>query len=213
MILLDSITRLARAYNLAVPPSGRTLSGGIDPVALYPPKRFFGAARNIEGGGSLTIVATCLVDTGIAHGRRDLRRVQGHRQHGAAPRPQARRAADLPGHRHPAVGHAAGGAVARRARRCGRSGRCGGWCRCSAAPRAPSWCWAGWPRRLKQRGVPRHAATRTSRRHSCPATWLAANEGSPYWRPPASTARTRLPNKLRFGVARIAKERSHCWPL
>ena len=64
MILLDSITRLARAYNLAVPPSGRTLSGGIDPVALYPPKRFFGAARNIEGGGSLTIVATCLVDTG-----------------------------------------------------------------------------------------------------------------------------------------------------
>jgi transcription termination factor Rho len=63
-ILLDSITRLARAYNLAVPPSGRTLSGGIDPVALYPPKRFFGAARNIEGGGSLTVVATCLVDTG-----------------------------------------------------------------------------------------------------------------------------------------------------
>ncbi len=64
VILLDSITRLARAYNLAVPPSGRTLSGGIDPVALYPPKRFFGAARNIEGGGSLTIISTCLVDTG-----------------------------------------------------------------------------------------------------------------------------------------------------
>ncbi|MCH8744821.1 MAG: transcription termination factor Rho [Chloroflexi bacterium] len=64
IILLDSITRLARAYNLAVPSSGRTLSGGIDPVALYPPKKFFGAARNIEGGGSLTIIATCLVDTG-----------------------------------------------------------------------------------------------------------------------------------------------------
>jgi transcription termination factor Rho len=63
-ILLDSITRLTRAYNLAVPPSGRTLSGGIDPVALYPPKRFFGAARKIEEGGSLTIMATCLVDTG-----------------------------------------------------------------------------------------------------------------------------------------------------
>lgn len=63
-ILLDSITRLARAYNLAVPPSGRTLSGGIDPVALYPPKRFFGAARNIEGGGSLTVISTCLIDTG-----------------------------------------------------------------------------------------------------------------------------------------------------
>src|SRR5918912_2533520 len=64
VILLDSITRLARAYNLDMPPSGRTLSGGIDPVALYPPKRFFGAARNIENGGSLTIIATCLVDTG-----------------------------------------------------------------------------------------------------------------------------------------------------
>jgi len=64
VILLDSITRLTRAYNLAVPPSGRTLSGGIDPVALYPPKRFFGAARKIEEGGSLTIIATCLVDTG-----------------------------------------------------------------------------------------------------------------------------------------------------
>ena len=64
MILLDSITRLTRAYNLAVPTSGRTLSGGIDPVALYPPKRFFGTARNVENGGSLTIIATCLVDTG-----------------------------------------------------------------------------------------------------------------------------------------------------
>lgn len=64
VILLDSITRLARAYNLTVPPSGRTLSGGLDPTALYPPKRFFGAARNIEEGGSLTIMATCLVDTG-----------------------------------------------------------------------------------------------------------------------------------------------------
>jgi transcription termination factor Rho len=64
VILMDSITRLARAYNLVVNPSGRTLSGGMDPSALYPPKRFFGAARNIEGGGSLTIIATCLVDTG-----------------------------------------------------------------------------------------------------------------------------------------------------
>lgn len=64
VVLLDSITRLARAYNLAMAPSGRTLSGGLDPVALYPPKRFFGAARKIEGGGSLTIVGTCLVDTG-----------------------------------------------------------------------------------------------------------------------------------------------------
>ncbi len=64
MILLDSITRLARAYNLIVPPSGRTLSGGLDPAALHMPKRFFGAARNIREGGSLTILATALVDTG-----------------------------------------------------------------------------------------------------------------------------------------------------
>jgi transcription termination factor Rho len=64
VILLDGITRLTRAYNLTVPPSGRTLSGGVDPAALYPPKRFFGAARNIEEGGSLTIIATCLIDTG-----------------------------------------------------------------------------------------------------------------------------------------------------
>jgi transcription termination factor Rho len=64
VILLDSITRLSRAYNLVVQPSGRTLSGGLDPAALYPPKHFFGAARNIEEGGSLTVIATCLIDTG-----------------------------------------------------------------------------------------------------------------------------------------------------
>ena len=64
VILLDSITRLARAYNLTVPPSGRTLSGGLDPAALHMPKRFFGAARNMREGGSLTILATALVETG-----------------------------------------------------------------------------------------------------------------------------------------------------
>jgi transcription termination factor Rho len=64
LILLDGITRLTRSYNLAVPPSGRTLSGGIDPAALYPAKHFFGAARNTMENGSLTIIATCLIDTG-----------------------------------------------------------------------------------------------------------------------------------------------------
>ena len=64
VVLLDSITRLARAYNLLVPPSGRTLSGGLDPGALYKPKKFFGAARNIENGGSLTIISTALIETG-----------------------------------------------------------------------------------------------------------------------------------------------------
>ncbi len=63
-VLLDSITRLTRAYNLTVPPSGRTLSGGLDPAALHMPKRFFGAARNMRGGGSLTILASALVETG-----------------------------------------------------------------------------------------------------------------------------------------------------
>jgi len=64
VIILDGITRLARAYNLAAPATGRIMSGGIDAGALYPPKKFFGAARNIEEGGSLTVIATCLVDTG-----------------------------------------------------------------------------------------------------------------------------------------------------
>jgi len=64
VILLDSITRLARAYNLSIPTSGRTLSGGFDPAALFPPKKFFGAARNFEVAGSLTIIGTTLVDTG-----------------------------------------------------------------------------------------------------------------------------------------------------
>ena len=64
VILLDSITRLARAYNLVVPSSGRTLSGGLDPASLHKPKKFFGAARNIENGGSLTILATSLIETG-----------------------------------------------------------------------------------------------------------------------------------------------------
>ncbi|MDA1003331.1 MAG: transcription termination factor Rho [Chloroflexi bacterium] len=64
VILMDSITRLSRAYNTAMPTSGRTLSGGMDPIALYPPKRFFGSARNTEEGGSLTIIATCLIETG-----------------------------------------------------------------------------------------------------------------------------------------------------
>jgi transcription termination factor Rho len=64
VMLVDSITRLTRAYNLVVPPSGRTLTGGLDPSAIHPPKRMFGAARNVEEGGSLTIIATCLVNTG-----------------------------------------------------------------------------------------------------------------------------------------------------
>lgn len=71
VILTDSITRLSRAYNITSPYSGKTLSGGLDPMALHKPKRFFGAARNLEEGGSLTIIATALIDTG-SNGRYDL---------------------------------------------------------------------------------------------------------------------------------------------
>jgi transcription termination factor Rho len=80
VILLDNITRLGRAYNTVVPSSGKVLTGGVDANALQRPKRFFGAARNIEEGGSLTIIATALDRYRQPHGRGDLRRVQGHRQ-------------------------------------------------------------------------------------------------------------------------------------
>ncbi len=109
VILLDSITRLARAYNTVVPLSGKVLSGGVDSNALQRPKRFFGAARNIEEGGSLTIIATALIETGSPHGRRHLRGIQGHRQQRDLPGPQAQRQADLPVHGHPEVRHPQGG--------------------------------------------------------------------------------------------------------
>ena len=96
VVLLDSMTRLGRAYNLSAPASGRILSGGVDSSALYPPKRFFGAARNIEHGGSLTILATALGRDRFEDGRGHLRGVQGHRKHGAQARPQARGQASLP---------------------------------------------------------------------------------------------------------------------
>ena len=113
VILLDSITRLARAYNTEVPHSGKILTGGVDANALQKPKRFFGAARNIEEGGSLTILATALIDTGSQDGRSDLRRVQGHRQHGAAPGPPPGRPPRLAGHRHQRLRHPPRRAAAR----------------------------------------------------------------------------------------------------
>lgn len=82
VILLDSITRLGRAYNAVTPSSGRVLSGGLDANALQRPKRFFGAARNIEGGGSLTIIATALIDTGSRMDEVIFEEFKGTRQHG-----------------------------------------------------------------------------------------------------------------------------------
>ncbi len=100
VILLDSITRLARAYNTVVPASGKILSGGVDSNALHKPKRFFGAARNVEEGGSLTIIATALVDTGSRMDEVIFRGVQGHGQQRDPPRSQADGEADLPLPRH-----------------------------------------------------------------------------------------------------------------
>ncbi|MFR5091902.1 MAG: transcription termination factor Rho [Adlercreutzia equolifaciens] len=111
VILLDSITRLARAYNLAQPASGRILSGGVDSTALYPPKRFLGAARSIENGGSLTILASALIETGSKMDEVIFEGVQGHRQHGAEARPLPGRSPHLPGHRPHLLGHAQGGAA------------------------------------------------------------------------------------------------------
>ena len=108
VVLLDSITRLGRAYNLAAPACGRILSGGVDSTALYPPKRFLGAARNIENGGSLTILAIGAGRDRLHDGHGHLRGVQGHRQRGAQARPQARRQADLPGGRRRRVRHPQG---------------------------------------------------------------------------------------------------------
>ena len=128
VILLDSITRLARAYNTVVPASGKVLTGGVDANALQRPKRFFGAARNIEEGGSLTIIATALIDTGIAHGRRDLRGVQGHRQHGNPPGAPAGREARLPGDQRQPLGHAQAKNCCSSPTSCRRSGSCASCC-------------------------------------------------------------------------------------
>ena len=106
VILLDSITRLARAHNAVVPPSGKILSGGIDSNALQRPKRFFGAARNIEEGGSLTIIATALIDTGSRMDDVIFEEFKGTGNSEIQPRPQAFRQASFPGDRPAAFGHA-----------------------------------------------------------------------------------------------------------
>ena len=113
VILLDSITRLARAYNTVVPSSGKVLTGGVDANALQRPKRFFGAARNIEEGGSLTIIATALIDTGSRMDEVIFRGVQGHRQQRDRAGPQALRQAHLPRDRHHQERHPEGRAAGR----------------------------------------------------------------------------------------------------
>ena len=134
VILLDSITRLGRAYNTVVPSSGKVLTGGVDANALQRPKRFFGAARNIEEGGSLTIIATALIDTGSRMDEVIFEEFKGTGNSRNHPRPQGRRQAHLPGHRHHQVRHAQGRAA-------GRPGRSSRRCTCCAAS---SIRWAPW---------------------------------------------------------------------
>ena len=105
VILLDSITRLARAYNMVVPASGRTLSGGLDPGALHKPKKFFGAARKMEEGGSITILATALVETGSRMDDVIFEEFKGTRQYGTSPGPQTFGKEDIPSHKFERVGH------------------------------------------------------------------------------------------------------------
>ena len=106
VILLDSITRLARAYNTVVPSSGKVLTGGVDANALQRPKRFFGAARNIEEGGSLTILATALIDTGSRMDDVIYEEFKGTGNMRNPPRPPHRREARLPGVQHQPLRHA-----------------------------------------------------------------------------------------------------------
>ncbi len=102
VILLDSVTRLGRAYNTVVPSSGKVLTGGVDANALQRPKRFFGAARNLEEGGSLTIIATALIDTGSRMDEVIFEEFKGTGNSELQPRPQGRRPPHLPGHRRSA---------------------------------------------------------------------------------------------------------------
>ena len=146
VILLDSITRLARAYNTVQPASGKVLTGGVDANALQKPKRFFGAARNIEEGGSLTIIATALIDTGSRMDDVIYEEFKGTGNIGNPPRPPHGREARLPGHqrqplRHPPRGTAAD---ARRAAKCGSCASCSTtwttsrrWNSCSTRSRRP----------------------------------------------------------------------------
>ena len=106
VILLDSITRLARAYNTVVPSSGKVLTGGVDANALQRPKRFFGAARNIEEGGSLTIMATALIDTGSRMDEVIYEEFKGTGNNEISPVTESGGASDLPSHQHQSIGHA-----------------------------------------------------------------------------------------------------------
>mgnify|MGYP003693696291 CR=1 FL=1 len=139
VILLDSITRLARAYNTVVPSSGKVLTGGVDANALQRPKRFFGAARNIEEGGSANYPGHRAHRHRLEDGRRDLRRVQGHGQLRNPPGSPHRREARVPGDEHQSLRHAQGRAHHRSRASSPRSGSCASCCiRWTSSPRSSS---------------------------------------------------------------------------
>ena len=124
VILLDSITRLGRAFNTVVPSSGKVLTGGVDANALQRPKRFFGAARNIEEGGSLTIIATALIDTGSRMDEVIFEEFKGTGNSRNRAGPQGRRQARLPGDGHPQVRHPERRPAGRQDRICRRPMSC-----------------------------------------------------------------------------------------
>ena len=138
VVLLDGITRLGRAYNLAAPASGRILSGGVDSAALYPPKRFFGAARNIENGGSLTILATALIESGSAMDEVIFEEFKGTGNMELRLRRDFARQADLPGRRRRPVRHPSRGAAHEQARSWRSSGSCAACSPASTASRRSS---------------------------------------------------------------------------
>ena len=171
VVLLDSITRLGRAYNISAPTSGRVLTGGVDASALYPPKRFFGAARNIENGGSLTILATALVETGSKMDEVIFEEFKGTGNSELRLSPPARRQAHLPGGRRQRVEH-----PPRRDAALGRRGQD----HVEAAPR---------PRGPRHRSRPSRSCSASSRRRS-PTSSSSCRCRSRSRRPPAADTAT-----------------------
>ena len=184
VVLLDSITRLGRAYNLSAPASGRVLSGGVDSSALYPPKRFFGAARNIEEGGSLTIIATALVETGSKMDEVIFEEFKGTGNMELRLSRSARRQADLPGGGCQRIRHPPRGDAARRRRgqghleapSCARGPRHAAGAResCSASSRRPARTSSSCM--LVQKSMPANGSRKTSTMFESVQTLLAEHD-------------------------------------
>ena len=222
VVLLDSITRLGRAYNLAAPASGRILSGGVDASALYPPKRFFGAARNIENGGSLTILATALVETGSKMDEVIFEEFKGTGNMRAAPLAPARRQAHLPGGRRQRVEHPPRGDAALRPTRSRSPGSCAAPSRASTRSRRSRSCSASSRRRSRtsssscrcrsrsrrqRRGARARARDRRTGRAACssPSQTLLAEHDEPSRRSSPTRRCTPMPARAKKVNRRYAE--------